>query len=50
MKHQQEIESTRRGGFGGSDAKMIYKIGLKGIESLNNTDKIRIAVAKGLRV
>lgn len=49
MKHQQEIESTRRGGFGGSDAKMIYKIGLKGIESLNNTDKIRIAVAKGLR-
>ena len=46
--HKQEIEATRVGGFGGSDAKMIYKIGLKGLSSLNNTDKKRIRVAKGL--
>ena len=46
--HKQEIETTRVGGFGGSDAKMFYKIGLKGLASLNNTDKKRIRVAKGL--
>lgn len=46
--HKQEIEATRVGGFGGSDAKMFYKIGLKGLSSLNNTDKKRIRVAKGL--
>ena len=46
--HKQEIEATRVGGFGGSDAKMIYKIGLKGLSALNNTDKKRIRVAKGL--
>jgi hypothetical protein len=47
-KHTQEIEATRIGGFGGSDAKLFYKIGLKGIESLSNTDKKRIRVAKGI--
>lgn len=46
--HQTEIESTRVGGFGSSDAKMFYKIGLKGLSSLSNSDKKRIAVAKGL--
>ena len=46
--HNKEIEATRVGGFGGSDAKMFYKIGLKGLSSLNNTDKKRIRVAKGL--
>ena len=46
--HKQEIEATRVGGFGGSDAKMFYKIGLKGLSSLNNTDKKRIRVAKGI--
>ena len=46
--HKQEIEATRVGGFGGSDAKMFYKIGLKGLASLNNTDKKRIRVAKGI--
>lgn len=46
--HKKEIEATRVGGFGGSDAKMFYKIGLKGLSSLNNTDKKRIMVAKGL--
>ena len=36
------------GGFGGSDAKMFYKIGLKGLSSLSNSDKVRIRVAKGI--
>jgi len=46
--HQNEIESTRVGGFGGSDAKMFYKIGTKGLGSLSNSDKVRIRVAKGI--
>lgn len=48
IAHQNEIESTRVGGFGGSDAKMFYKIGLKGLSSLSNSDKVRIMVAKGI--
>ena len=46
--HQREIEQSRVGGFGGSDAKMFYKIGLNGLSALSNTDKIRIRVAKGI--
>lgn len=46
--HKQEIETTRVGGFGGSDAKMFYRVGLKGLSALNNTDKKRIRVAKGI--
>ena len=46
--HQQEIEKSRVGGFGGSDAKMFYKIGLNGLSALSNTDKLRIRVAKGI--
>jgi len=48
LQHQNEIERTRVGGFGGSDAKMFYKIGLKGLGSLSNSDKVRIRVAKGI--
>ena len=48
ISHQNEIESTRVGGFGGSDAKMFYKIGLKGLSSLSNSDKVRIRVSKGI--
>lgn len=49
FNHHLEIQTSRTGGFGSSDARLFYKIGSKGLESLNNTDKIRIAVAKGLR-
>ena len=49
MKHQKEIEQSRIGGFGGSDAKMFYKVGLKGLSALSATDMKRIAVAKGLQ-
>ena len=38
LLHQNEIERTRVGGFG-SDAKMFYKIGLKGRSALSNSDK-----------
>lgn len=48
MTHQNEIEATRVGGFGGSDAALFYKVGLKGLSALSATDKNRIAVAKGL--
>lgn len=46
--HQNEIELSRRGGFGASDAKMFYKIGTKGLTALSDADKKRIIVAKGL--
>src|SRR5690554_401433 len=46
-EQKQEIIATRKGGFGGSDAKMFYKVGQKGIEALSDTDKRRIAVALG---
>ena len=46
--HKQNIESTRVGGFGGSDAAMFYRIGLKGLSALTNSDKKRIRVAKGM--
>jgi len=48
IQHQNEIERTRVGGFGGSDAKMFYKIGLRGLKALSNSDKKRIRVAKGI--
>lgn len=47
VAHNQEIINSRVGGLGGSDAKMVYKVGLKGISSLSNTDKKRIAVMLG---
>ena len=48
IQHQNEIERTRIGGFGGSDAKMFYKIGLRGLSALSNSEKKRIRVAKGI--
>ena len=46
-EHKQEIINTRVGGFGGSDAKMFFKVGLNGLSALSDTDKRRIAVALG---
>lgn len=49
-KHQQEIETSRVGGFGGSDATMFLRIAKKGgVEGLSNTDLYRIAVAMGIK-
>lgn len=47
LAHDNEITSTRKGFLGGSDAAMVYKIGRKGIGSLSNTDRKRIAVLLG---
>lgn len=50
QQHQQEIENTRVGGFGGSDAAMFLRIAKKGgVEGLSNTDLYRIAVAMGIK-
>ena len=49
-QHQQEIENTRVGGFGGSDAAMFLRIAKKGsVDGLSNTDLYRIAVAMGIK-
>lgn len=46
-EHQKEIESTRVGGFGGSDAKVFANIYKKGLFLLSKADTRRIAVAMG---
>ena len=49
-KHQQEIETSRVGGFGGSDAALFLRIAKKsGVDGLSNTDLYRIAVAMGIK-
>lgn len=47
MRNQDELLKSHANGFGGSDAKMFAKIGMKGIESLSTTEKKRILVALG---
>ena len=48
--HQMEIENTRVGGFGGSDAALFIRIAKKGgVDGLSNTDLYRIAVAMGIK-
>ena len=50
QQHQEEIQSTRVGGFGGSDAALFLRIAKKGgVEGLSNTDLYRIAVAMGIK-
>ena len=50
QQHQQEIENTRIGGFGGSDAALFLRIAKRGgVEGLSNTDLYRIAVAMGIK-
>ena len=50
QQHQQEIQSTRVGGFGGSDAALFLRIAKRGgVEGLSNTDLYRIAVAMGIK-
>lgn len=47
QKHAQEIQQTRVGGLGGSDAAIIYKIGLNGLGALTATDMKRLAIMTG---
>ena len=45
-----EIENTRVGGFGGSDAALFLRIAKRGgVEGLSNSDLYRIAVAMGIK-
>lgn len=47
-QHAQEIQQTRVGGLGGSDAALVMKIGKAGLASLNNSDIKRLAIMVGL--
>lgn len=47
MRNNEELKKSHANGFGGSDAKMFAKIGMKGIESLSTTETKRILVALG---
>lgn len=47
QQHAQEIQQTRIGGLGGSDAAMILKIGECGLAALTATDHKRLAVMLG---
>ena len=50
QQHQKEIETSRVGGFGGSDAALFLRIAKKGgVEGLSNSDLYRIAVAMGIK-
>jgi hypothetical protein len=44
---KNELKLTREMGLGGSDAAMVYKVGLCGLQSLTNTDKERLAIMTG---
>ena len=48
QKHAQEIQQSRVGGLGGSDAAILMKIGCNGMSSLTATDQKRLAVMQGL--
>ena len=46
--HQNEILSTRVGGLGGSDARLVASIANKGIDNLSATNAMRLAVMLGM--
>lgn len=48
QKHAQEIQMTRVGGLGGSDAAMIIRIAERGVAGLTATDNKRLAIMLGL--
>lgn len=45
--HALEIQHTRVGGLGGSDAAIIHKIGEQGLSALTATDMKRLAIMTG---
>lgn len=49
IEYQQEIENTRVGGLGGSDAALVLRISNNGLDSLSQTDLKRLAVMLGRR-
>ena len=47
MNYKSEIEQSRIGSLGSSDAALVARVGQGGIEALTDTDKFRLAVLKG---
>lgn len=47
QKHALEIQKTRVGGLGGSDAALLLKIGTNGLSALTATDNKRLAIMLG---
>lgn len=47
MRNNEELKRSHASGFGGSDANMLAKIGMNGIDSLSTTNKKRVLVALG---
>lgn len=45
--HEQEIQQTRIGGLGGSDANLLYRIGINGMSAITATDNKRLAIMMG---
>lgn len=48
-EHAREIQQTRVGGLGGSDAALVYKIGMNGLAALTATGSKRLAIMCGLQ-
>lgn len=46
--HNEEIKQSRVGGLGGSDADLVYRVGINGMSALTNTDMKRLAVMLGI--
>lgn len=47
-EHQQEIQQSRIGGLGGSDADILLRIGRNGLQALSSTDTKRLAIMMGM--
>lgn len=48
QEHNAEIQRTRVGGLGGSDADMLMRVGRNGMAALTATDMKRLAVMMGM--
>ena len=48
QEHNQEIQNTRIGGLGGSDADLLLRIGRNGMSAINATDMKRLSVMMGI--
>lgn len=47
-EHAQEIQQTRIGGLGGSDADLLLRVGRNGLSALTATDMKRLSVMLGI--
>lgn len=46
-QHQQEIIKSHSEGFGGSDARLVAKVGMRGVDALTRTEYDRVLEALG---